>query len=142
MKRKEELLKIISGVPVKLWAAICMGIHIMVCWTFNGPSPSVENETADHINRIKTDNWHENLQWAGFQLQSLNQQKKVCIVDTVQIFGLDGAKNAKIMEVFIKLSNHYVKWPSAVNMLHQEDYVSDTEVSPNASMMVAQKVIV
>jgi hypothetical protein len=138
-KRKSEH-KSVNGVSIKFTQIIQTTIHIAVCWTFHGPSNKIANETVDHINRIKSDNRSDNLRWAGFQLQK--QRRIFVVLKIVPILALVMAENAKIMEDFTKLKQHYVKCPRAVNMLKViVGSVLLMEEGKNASMPVAQKML-
>lgn len=49
-------------------------VHVIVAWAFLG-EPPFEGATIDHINRDKSDNRVENLQWASMKEQRANQER-------------------------------------------------------------------
>jgi hypothetical protein len=54
-------------------------VHRIICWTFHGEPPKVcadkEYYSVDHINRVRSDNRANNLQWATPEVQYNNRFK-------------------------------------------------------------------
>ncbi len=63
-------------------------IHRVVASTFFGVPENI-SMTVDHINRIKTDNNINNLQWATHSEQSINTNKRINIANLIPIISID-----------------------------------------------------
>ena len=77
-----------------------------------------------------------------FNSKHTTKRRIFVVLKIVPILALVMAENAKIMEDFTKLKQHYVKCPRAVNMLKViVGSVLLMEEGKNASMPVAQKML-
>ena len=77
--------------------------HLWVLEAFVGPKPS-EAHTADHINRIKSDNRASNLRWATTNTQRQNQN----------VYSISGVQRVKVLAR-----------PVSTNTWHEFDSITD-----------------